>query len=272
MLRTICLIAISLILVTPLVAGVAVTLEVKEFTGGEPITREATIHISGGDLSMRMDDAGGSPQMIYRGDLAHLNIVDHRERRFMTLDEQTFTAMKHKMDATLEMMASRMEGMSPERRAEIEKIFTIRMPGQAKPGPEVVIEKTGEQKKVSGIDCQGYRALVEDERVREYWVADWASFEGGDELRKTMLAFGEFNVTLLESAGTALPFEDAFASNPFGEMMKLDGFPVQVRQFENDALTSETTLKSIEKKPIEPLEFEVPQDFEQQLVVPPDSK
>ena len=97
--------------------------------------------------------------------------------------------------------------------------------------------------------------------MRELWVTDWSNVEGSEETVEAFQEMADFMNELL----SAIPMDQApggLADSIAAQMKELDGFPVVTREFgDGGGLESESTLRSADRRTLDPAEFEPPAGY-----------
>ena len=97
--------------------------------------------------------------LLYDQARSAITIINHKDRTFMVLDEQSIakfmSGTMQMMNRVQEQLNQQMKGMSPEQRAQIERMMggMMQPPNQAE-SPPIKYIKTNKSQKVSGIACQ----------------------------------------------------------------------------------------------------------------------
>lgn len=111
-----------------------------------------------GDL-LRMETPGQDGAVIINPGRREVLVLDDAGRRYTRLDPATVARLGGQMAAVREQMQSAMAGMSPQQRAQLEQMMggnAAALLGAAPAGaaPEPSFERTGEQKRYAGFDCE----------------------------------------------------------------------------------------------------------------------
>lgn len=112
----------------------------------------------GGDL-LRMEMPGQDGAVLINPGRREVLVLDDAKRRYTRLDPATVARLGGQMAAVREQMQSAMAGMSPQQRAQIEQMMggnAAAMLGGPSPGatPAPTFERTGDQKRYGGFDCE----------------------------------------------------------------------------------------------------------------------
>lgn len=241
-------------------AGTVFELELREY--GEDPPREGRMELTTEGDAARMEtsyadghDAGG---MIFLGDAGQMIALDHAEREYYVLDEAGMQKMAGEVGNA---MRQALEGMPAEQRAMVEQMMKSSMP-QASTDP-VTLQATGRSDTVNGYDCTIHQLRRAGATVQELCVTDWGDIEGGRDAAAVMTRMGRFFEDL------ARQFSDALGMDILGEQQQflahleaLEGWPVRVREFEEDGeLWSEVQLVSSKTTSVDPERFQPPAGY-----------
>jgi hypothetical protein len=258
-------------------AGVVFGLETTYHDGAKARVEDGELYVLKPNLRMAIADGeavsrgGAGDEVIFRGDLRQMIVVDHGKKVYTVMDPEVMEKIKSQMPEVSEEMKKaraeldkQMASMSPKQREMMEKMLKDKMPpgmamGADRPHPEY--RKTGERETINGYPCVRYDVYVGDEKTQELWVTDYKNVKGAGELTsvsKDMAAFyAEVMQPLSDMAGGMFDLE----RNPIGELAAVEGFPVVTRVFSDGKLQSETVLKSVDERDIDPSTFEPPKGY-----------
>jgi hypothetical protein len=155
-------------------------------------------------------------------------------------------------------MMKEMEKLPPEQRAMMEKMMKGKMPGTEEPPTQRV--ETGELDQVGEYPCAVYTLYSDEEKVREVFLADETVGADIAEAMEAFHALARFAEGLMKVAQN-LPFGNLIEI-PFQEVQEMDGFPVRTRIFNGEGeVVLERTLKSVTRRDIESVVFEIPKGY-----------
>ena len=255
----------------PLSGGVVFEVETKDSQGVRSELIESVVE--GKNLKMEIGSSGrGSKgEMIFRGDRREMVIVDHDRKTYMVIYQEAIKAIGAQMSQAMMQMEAALKNVPPEQRAMVEQMMKQRMPqAQRMPGaranrPSSELRKTGQRERRGGYPCVLYEVLRAGQRVREMWVTDWDNIEGGDEAAAAFEEMADFYSQMLSSfsrkGGSRGP-GSLFDQDSFLLILKeVGGCPVIVREFENGRLEGESTLRSAQRRTLDPAAFEPPSGY-----------
>ena len=165
----------------------------------------------------------------------------------MLLDEQTvakfMSGTMQMMNRVQEQLSRQMQGMSPEQRAQIERMMGgfARPPKQSEVPPIDYI-KTNKSRKVNGIACQVTRLVKAGQPVTEICLAKTTAIKMPANNLQTLLSM---QATAAKLAGAATPLLKRIGSQmpEFGGK-NLEGLPLMVTDLSGKNRT-QMTVKSV---------------------------
>lgn len=194
----------------------------------------------------------GEMSVIFRDDT--MWFLDHDKKQAQKIDRRAVADLA----AQLDEMMRQLEQMPPQQREMMRKMMAGKMKGMEEP-PEYRVQ-VGETTRIAEIPCTMHTLYADEDKVQETCAADEDAVPELQEAMGAVRAMGRFAEDLRKMA----------SNMPFGDVMKhvqaaipeVDGFPVRTRWFDDDGnVTRESTLRSIEKRDLEPSLFEVPKGY-----------
>lgn len=256
-------------------AGVVFEIEVTDHTGSDPVSEQTTAVSDGTNFKMEIpaERNGQAGDMIYRGDRREMVIVDHDDKSYMVMDEETMQRLGGQINQAMKQMEEAMKNVPPAQREMMERMMKERMPQMMSQSvPKFEVRKTDESNSVNGYDALRYDMLRDGRKVREMWVADWDEIEGGEEAAKAfedMASFFQDMMDSLSSMSSMPGMADAMGDNPFSRMKEIGGFPVLTRELsDGGSLESESVLRSATRRDVDPAEFEPPAGYKRRSMGP----
>jgi hypothetical protein len=265
-------------------AGVVFKLETTYQSGSESQVEESQLFVLSPNLKMGIMTGSASSkgeipdEMIFRGDRKQMIVVQHSEKTYLVIDPETMEKISSQMpkaDAEMQQamkdMQKQMAELSPEQRKMMEKMLKDKMPpgaavGSERPRPE--FRKTHEEKTIDGYPCVRYDVYLGKDKTQELWVTDWKNIKGSKELMSVFKDMSDFYAQMMKSldkmAGGLLSPE----RNPMEDLASIDGFPVVTRNYADGKLESETVLKSVAERDLDPADFEAPKGYKLQTMGP----
>jgi hypothetical protein len=238
-------------------AGVVMTFENRV---GQDQGKAMVMSVEG--LRLRMDlpaDPNGSNSMIFLGDEDRLLALNHSDKTYFELDEETLSGLGDQLGGAMEQamaaLQEQLKNVPPEQREMVERMMKEQMPKMAQAGAapisEAEIRRTSERGSAAGVTCTDYELWRDGNREQVFCVAEWSKVPEAHQAMEAMNALADFYSRVMASFQQKLGGQFAMPANPFGELEKLGGLPVRVRQYEDGALVSESVLQSIVSAPVE---------------------
>lgn len=208
-------------------------------------------------LRLRMDlpseQDGASTSMIFLGDEDRLLAVNHSEKSYFQLDEETVTALADRLGGGMEQamaaMQEQLKNLPPEQRAVAEKMMKERMPQMAGASQVAVakpdIRRTSNRATVAGVACVDFEVWRGGVREQVMCVADWSKVPDARQAMAAMEAMAGFSERVLGVLQEKMGGQLGMPSNPFAELEALGGLPIRVREYDGGVLSSESILTSI---------------------------
>lgn len=264
---------LSALFSTQLLAGLVYEIEVTDHEQSPPATSTSEISIEEPRLKMLVapsesNEAGGD--MIWRGDLREMVVIDHDERSYMVMDEETIKSMASQVGQASVQIAEALKNVPEDQRAMIEKMMKDRMPQQAPILPVTEIRKTSESAEKAGYPCVKYSVFVDGREARRLWVTEWDNLEGGEQVAEVFLEMSGFFSEMMESvkqAGSLMGGGNA-GSSAFEQLSELGGFPVVSEELADDgSLESRSELRSTREQTFDPAAFEPPSGYKRRSMM-----
>ena len=200
----------------------------------------------------RMRSESGSGEVAIFKNRAMYNL-DPAAKTYRVIDQATIEQLSGGMADARKQMEARMATMTPEQRAQIEKMM-----GRAGGGAPAkrVLKNTGRTESAGGISCTVWEATVDGRKEEELCAAK--SLPGGDEVTKTLKEIGAMLQGFTDQMSQ---MSRNRATQPWSDLQTLNGVPIVMRKFENGKVTSETRLTAARKESVAGAQFEVPAGY-----------
>ncbi len=268
---TLCIIAL---VSSQLGAGVVYEIEVTDHEQSPPKVSETQMSAEGRNLKMGIAAGEGASggDMIFRGDRREMVVVDHEDKSYTVMDEETIEKVAGQVSQVSDQIAEALKNVPEDQRAMVEKMMKQRMPAQeAVKAPVAEVRRTGERADKNGYPCVKYEVLVGGSKVRELWVTDWDNVEGGDEARVAFREMADFFAEMMEAFSSAAGGLGGFGAQDggiFNDMKEIDGFPVVTSGFGADgSIEDESALRSARRRTLDPAEFEPPAGYKRRSMM-----
>lgn len=237
------------LLLTSLTASAAtvIQVEVADLTSqSNPIDKRVG-YIQNAKMFFRSATTNQDTDLLYDQARSAITIINHKDRTFMVLDEQSIakfmSGTMQMMNRVQEQLNQQMKGMSPEQRAQIERMMggMMQPPKQAE-SPPIKYIKTNKSQKVSGIACQITHMVKAGKPVTEVCLAKTNAVNMPAADLKTLLSM---QATATKLAGAAAPLLERLGSEmPELGGQNLDGLPLMVTDLSGNSRTR-MTVKSV---------------------------
>ncbi|MCZ6727947.1 MAG: hypothetical protein O7A98_11420 [Acidobacteria bacterium] len=260
--------ALAVALCSPLGAGVVFEIETTDHEQSPPRVENIQISVEGRNLKMGIagGKGGGRGEMIFRGGRREMVVVDHENKAYFVMDEETIRQIAGQVSGVMAQMQEALKNVPEGQRAMVEKMMKQGMPKQVQvpKRPVAEVRKTGDRGEENGYPCVRYDVLVNGTKVRDVWVTDWGNIEGGDEVADVFREMADFFSEMLDAVGEmAGGFGDMGADTGiFNDLEAIGGFPVVTREFGDDgSLEGESRLRSAKRQTLDPAAFEPPPGY-----------
>lgn len=266
--------AIPALLSTQLMAGVVYEVETTDHGQSPADASSSEIAIEGSLLKMEVapgESSQAEGNMIWRGDRREMVIIDHEDKSYMVMDEETKKAVADRVGQASAQMAEALKNVPEDQRAMVEKMMQERMPQQMRKRPVVEISKTADSKDINGYPCVKYVMSIDGRESRRMWVTEWENLEGGDDASAAFIEMSGFFSEMMESVGQAAHGMGGgeSASGGFAQLRELNGFPVVSEELADDgSVLSRSELRSTERRSFDPADFEPPAGYKRRSMMP----
>jgi len=270
--KTLSLALFLALLAAPLWAGVVYQVDVVDHGRSSGETETMETRAQGGNLAMNVPGGRGGRdgKVIYRGDRREMIVINDEDRTYMVIDSEMAEQIAGQLNSAMSQLQEALENVPEGQREAMEKMLKERMPQQAAPQVDPFeIVKTGKTDTVNGYGCTYYRVEQAGRTQNEMCVTPWSRIEGGDEAASTFKDMAAFASELMSAfssmSGLGNLMPQGGIQGIFTQFEKLDGFPVVVREFDElGELESEATLRSAERRTLDPADFEPPAGYKRQ--------
>jgi hypothetical protein len=232
-------------------AGVVIT---AETTSGDKAAHPTSIMLE----PDRLRQGGSDVEMIYRGDLKKVWMLEQADHKYREMNPETMQAMRTRMDAAMQQMRQQMQSMPEAQRKQIEAMMGQRGMAEANP---VTYEKAGPAKKVGAWSCTPYRvhgSAAEHEEVCLARMSDVGL------RRDDLKAFESFSAFMLQMmpAGQAGGRSLAVDLDGMAKAVGYDAMPIEMTNYGDDGKPEfQMIVKQIERKSIPAATFDLPAGF-----------
>ncbi len=250
------LIALSLAAAVPAVAQLDTRYEGTQLVDGKHVPASTEFAVDKDRVAAVFKGARSS-RMIYERKGGVLRLIDDDSKSWFDLAEND----RNRMTDAMAQMQKQMAQMPAGQREMAEKMMGGMLSSMSSAPPAVYVRST-DTLTVMGYTCTRVDVMRGDEKRAEYWGTTSPDFELTSEERATRIAMqgamGAMNV--FARAGGPGGGE----TRPFEWDTKLEGYPLISRCFDGGTMTLDLHLVSFDRKPLDPVLFEVPKGYTQQ--------
>lgn len=262
--------AVALCCALPIQAGVVYEIETTDHRQSPPKVESVEMVVEGKLLKMGLGSSKGDQgdEMIFRGDRREIIVVDHANEVYHVIDQEMAQNLGSQIDSALEQARKALENVPEDQRAMVEQLLKDQMLQEAATGPKAEVKKGKKKGTHLGHTTRLFEVWIDGRMEDELWILRWDRITGGEEVADVMLELSEFYGDLIDSfgqfgggGGSPLGGGDFF----FEHLRELEGFPVVSKDFAEDgSLESEATLRSAERRALDPAAFEPPMGYKRQ--------
>jgi len=220
-----------------------------------------TIHSWAQNGMMRVETQGDSARrstMIFKDDTIYA--INHQEKSYYAMDRESMKRVAEQLNPALQMLQERMKDMTPEQRAQMEKMMGGRLPpGMGEAETKTEIKRTARTDKVSGYSCTYVQVFENGALTDEMCVTPSKDIKGSDELITTATRMAGLMREMMSTMNA--PWLKQMAEKQVQNFAALGGIPVSSRHFEAGEPQSETTLTSIRTETLAASTFEIPAGY-----------
>jgi hypothetical protein len=209
----------------------------------------------------RMRVETGGPQdtfVIFRDDTIYT--FDPQRKTYIAMDRATMQKLAAQLNPALQMLQEQMKTMSPEQRAQIERMTGTKLPGSQKE-PVQEIRKTSRTGKVGAYTCTYSEVLQDGVLQHEACVVPPGELKAGKELYDTGVKVGALVKDMMASVDA--PWVRQMMDRQMENFSNLGGLPVATRTFDEGKPLHESTMKALRSETIPAGHFEIPAGYQQ---------
>lgn len=245
-------------------ADLVYSMRTKALAMDPPMMLTHRMSLAADRMALTSEADGKSSHFVYRGDKQVLWMIEPPTHEYTEIDEASVKALAAQVGPMIEQMREKLAQLPPEQRATMEEILNM----QAKkdePAPKIEVRNSGAKEKIAGYDCVRWDVLRDGTKSGEIWAAKWSATGASKKDFAVLSQLNEFLATLHAAAPATRDLGDG---GLIGEMDRVDGFPVRIRQFEDGVLASESTLESLHTESVAASTFEVPAGYSKRAFGP----
>jgi uncharacterized protein DUF4412 len=187
-----------------------------------------------------------------------ITILDDKRKQYREMDKESIKKMSAKANDAMAMMNERMKNMTPEQRAQMEKMMGKHIPGGLTNDgkPDVWDAKdVGKSDTVEGRKCQLWTLSRNGALLEELCVVPYKSLPGTEDLEKAFKAMADAFADL----AAAMPNADSAVK----ARANIQGYPIRTRSYnaEGKFRGTETVLTKWSVESIPASAFQVPAGY-----------
>jgi len=261
--RTFCLIAMAFAAMAAQ-AGALLKTRIHDIAANKDSA--SLVYAQDGNMRAGSDDPQRS-YVVFGNDAMYS--INPKDKTYTTLDRASIGKMADTLNPALKQMQERMAKMSPEQRAQMEKLMGKKIPGAGKPSVQEV-RKTARTGKAAGYSCTYTEVLEDGVLSGEYCVVPIGSLKGGKELAESSAKVAAMMADMLKQIDA--PWLKQLADKQVENYGKLGGIPVLSRTFSEGKPVRESTLESATTPALPAALFQVPADYTKRELMQPRKK
>ena len=203
----------------------------------------------------------GGPQdtfAIFRDETIYT--FDPKQKTYIAMDRASIKRLADQLNPALKMLQEQMANISPEQRAQMEKMLGTKLPGTKEPVEE--IRKTSRTANVAGHTCTYAEILQDGVLQTETCVVPAAELKGSRELYDSAVKVSALIKDMVDSVD--LPMLKQMANRQMENFGRLGGIPVLTRTFDSGQPVNEATVKAIRTESLAESLFEIPAGYKKQ--------
>ena len=241
-------------------AGTKLETVTRDLAGG----RTATIDTWAQGGMMRVDAQANGSTMIFKDETIYA--LSHKDKSYIVMDRASMKRMADQLNPALQMLQERMKTMTPEQRAQMEKMLGTKIPGtEAQPQPE--IKRTSRNDKINGYSCTYVEVREGGVLTDEVCVAPANALKGSAELIGSARKMQALVNDMMNSMDA--PWLKQMAQKQIQNFEALGGIPVVSRHFVDGKPQNETSLASISTETVAASQFEIPAGYTRRDMMAP---
>jgi hypothetical protein len=209
---------------------------------------------------MRIEQGGAQDTFaIFRDETIYT--FDPKEKTYLAMDRATMQRLAAQLNPALKMIQEQMANMSPEQRAQMERMLGNKLPGAEQESKEEV-RKTSRTGTAAGHSCTYSEILQDDVLQTEVCVVPVSSLKGGKELFEVATKVGALVKDMMAAVDS--PWIKQMVNREMENFERLGGVPVISRTFDQGQPIHEAMMKSIRTETLPATLFELPAGYKKQ--------
>lgn len=224
----------------------------------------STINTWAQDGMMRVETQPNQSVMIFKDDTIYA--ISHKDKSYVAMDRASMKRMADQINPGLKMLQEQMKNMTPEQRAQMEKMLGGRLPGTDGAEPQQEIKRTSRNDKINGYSCTYVEVREAGQLTDEMCVAPSSALKGSGELMtaaKKMTALMQDMMASMDA-----PWLQQMARKQLQNFEALGGIPVLSRHYSDGKPQNEATLSKISSQSVAAALFEIPAGYTRKDMMP----
>jgi len=227
-------------------AGQVIHGRIIDHTGPRPLQCRLQAYLEGNRVKIAIPPPGGRPDsVLFTPDRQVIRHLDHGTRSYQEFDTRVVGGAGE--------VARSVRDFVEDAWAEISG-----KPGVGRDACE--IRKTQEVQTVSGLPCRKFIVLKGGARIQEIWATSWTR-AGLASAQATSLRQLALYYANLASALQGVPFFDELSQFPLTALVRLNAYPVVIRQYRGKRLATVLSLSRPSDMRLEPGTFALPDGY-----------
>lgn len=228
-------------------AGIYVELVDREISSGATQLSQK-MYVQGGNG--RFVDADGLVSII-KGNTMYF--LDDNDQTYIVFDQATMTQLAKQLSSQLERQKEQIAKLPPDQRAQLEALL------DEQGIKEVDAIDTGKSDKVEGRSCRVWEITRGGKPDDQICVVPFASLPGKENIQAVFASFAK----VFEEMAKNVPTLAGMMSNEFDAQVKVNGFPVRSRAYDNGRLGEHEQLLKVWREEAVPASmFEIPAGYQ----------
>jgi hypothetical protein len=209
-------------------------------------------------VETQADKAASRSTMIFKDDTIYA--INHQDKSYYAMDRESMKRVAAQLNPALKMLQERMKDMTPEQRAQMEKMMGGRLPpGMGDAEKKTEIKRTARTDKIVGYSCSYVQVFEDGVLSDEMCVTPNNALKGADEVTTAATKMGALMREMMSTMDA--PWLKQMAEKQIQNFAELGGIPVLSRHFAAGSPQSETTLTSIRTEALAASTFEIPAGY-----------
>lgn len=194
--------------------------------------------------------------VIFRDDT--IFTLDPAQKTYLSMDRASMQKLAAQLNPALKMLQEQMKNMTPEQKAQIERMTGAKLPGSSGEAKRE-IRKTSRTGKVANYTCTYSEVLEDGVLQHEACVVPPGDLKGSKELYDVGMKVAALVKDMMASVDA--PWLRQMMDRQLESFNDLGGLPVLTRTFDEGKPLHESTMKSIRAESIPASQFEIPADY-----------